>query len=192
MFADYVSTVCSSLEQLLSGDSAAQVEEAAARLHDTITRNGTVFIAGNGGSASQAEHLAAEFIGSPRLRGRRRTVIALSEGTATLTALANDFSFEDVFACQLVAMASPGDVLVILTTSGRSPNIVAACKAARDLGLTVIALLGPREGSVQGMTDVTICCAGEDAMMVQNVHMILIHYLYAEVEKRLTGTPTAN
>lgn len=161
----------------LANDTAiiADVERAGALLRDSLAAGGTVLFCGNGGSAAEASHLAAELSGRlitdrPALAG-----VSLSSDLAAVTAIANDYGFEEVFARQVEALGRPGDVLVVMTTSGTSPNIVAATNRAKSLGLAVVALVGPHAGPLDDIADVTLHAPGATSGAIQVGHLALGH-----------------
>lgn len=160
--------------------------EAADRMTATFVRERTVLVAGNGGSAAQALHLAAELVGRFKVPGRPGLpVIPLCADTATLTAWANDVGFDDVFARGVEAFGRPGDLLVGLSTSGRSPNLVRAFEAAGTRGLDTLALLGGDGGDLLGLADHAIVIPSSDTQAIQDVHSTVVHLLCELVEARL-------
>src|SRR4051794_25891192 len=128
-----------------------------------LGRGGRLLVAGNGGSAAEAQHLAAELVG--RLRDERipLSAIALTPDSSAVTAIANDYGFEEVFALQVRAHGRRGDVLLVLSTSGRSPNLVAAATAARQTGLRTWAMVGPGPSPLAAACDEALCCPSGDS-----------------------------
>ncbi len=184
-FDDLIETLRESRRRLRSG-----LVEAAETIQATLAAGGKVLVCGNGGSASQAQHLAGELMGRFKVDGRRAlAAIALTADTAVLTAWANDVGYEDVFARQVEGLGRPGDVLIGLSTSGRSANVVRAFEAARRAGLRTIALLGGDGGRVQALADVAVTVPSGDTQHVQEVHTTVLHLLCALVEERLMGAP---
>ena len=161
---------------------AELIDRIAALACDTLVAGRLVLTCGNGGSATDAQHLAEELIG--RYRGNRRALpaVALTADTAALTCIANDFGYEQVFARQVEALARPGDLLVCFSTSGNSPNIVAALQAARARGAQSVALLGKDGGAARGMADLTLVVASDDTARIQEAHLQVLHYLCEVVE----------
>jgi D-sedoheptulose 7-phosphate isomerase len=141
--------------------------------------------AGNGGSAAEAQHLTAELVG--RFDGDRRpfSAIALHSDTSSLTAIGNDYGYEEVFARQVHAHARPRDVLVLLSTSGRSPNLLAAASAGRSVGASVWALTGPVPNPLAELADDVVTVPGSPAT-VQEAHLVAVHLLCAAFESALT------
>ena len=160
---------------------------AVAAVADAVRRGGKLLVFGNGGSAADAQHLAAELVG--RLERERVAIaaVALSTDTSILTAVANDFGFERVFARQIEALGSRGDVAVALSTSGDSKNVLAAVAAARERGLTVIALTGRDGGLLGRRADIHVNVPDADTARAQEVHRTLLHILCELVETELAG-----
>lgn len=162
---------------------------AAERIATTFESGGKLLICGNGGSAADAQHFAAEFVGRFK-RGDRAALpaIALTADSTFLTAWANDAGYDDVFARQVEGLGSEGDTLLVFSTSGRSRNVLRALEAARACGVGTIALLGGTGGEAAGMADVPIVVPGADTQRVQEVHTILLHLLSELVEDRVAAT----
>ncbi len=158
------------------GEALAGLLPAGARL----------LAAGNGGSAAQAQHLTAELVGRYRTERAGYSAIALHAETSSLTAIGNDYGFDDVYARQVSAHGRAGDVLVVLSTSGRSPNLLAAADAARDAGLGVWAMTGPRPNPLADRADETLAVAAESAATVQEVHLAALHVICEAFDAALT------
>jgi phosphoheptose isomerase len=151
-----------------------------------LTAGGKVLVCGNGGSAAQAQHLAAELVGRYKAPGRRAlAAIALTADTSILTAWANDVGYDDVFARQVEALGAPGDVLIGLSTSGRSRNVVRAFETARARGVRTVALLGGDGGALAPLADVAITVPSADTQHIQEVHLVVVHLLCELIEARL-------
>ena len=169
---------------------AKPIAEAVAALMGCITAGGKVLACGNGGSASDAQHFAAEFVGRFERERPGLAAISLTTDTSILTAVANDYDFTQVFAKQVQALGSPGDVLLALSTSGNSANVLAAVDAARARDMTVIALTGRGGGKLREKladTDVHICVPHERTARIQEVHILAIHCLCDAVDLQLLG-----
>ena len=169
----------------MSRQDAAPVIAAAAAMVAAVRNGGKVLLFGNGGSAADAQHMAAELVG--RLERERPAIaaIALSTDTSTLTAVANDFGFERVFARQIDALGRRGDVAFAISTSGDSKNVLAGVAAARERGLSVIALTGRDGGHLGQRADVHINVPVADTARAQEVHRTLLHILCELVETEL-------
>jgi D-sedoheptulose 7-phosphate isomerase len=180
VFAEHAAVAARAAQQL-----PAPLERSAALLLECLRREGRILACGNGGSAAQAQHLAAELIG--RFQGERRALpaISLTADTATLTSLANDYGYEHVFVRQVEGLARPGDALVAISTSGNSANVVRAAAAARRLGCSVIALTGERGGQLAEHADVLLAAPSTSVARIQEVHALCIHALVAALESAL-------
>ena len=152
-----------------------------------LSDGGRLLAAGNGGSAAQAEHLAAELLGRYRTNRRPLSGLALATEGAALTAIDNDFGPDDVFTRQVEAHGRPGDVLVALSTSGRSSNILAAVATARTVGMTTWALTGAVPNPLAGACDAHIAVPSSSTATVQEVHQVLIHLLCGALDRALAA-----
>jgi D-sedoheptulose 7-phosphate isomerase len=161
----------------------------AAELMIAALRSGRkILLFGNGGSAADAQHLAAELVNRYRRARPALAALALTTDTSILTAIANDASFEDVFSRQIEALGEPGDVAIAISTSGRSPNVVRAVEAARRLGLRTIGLLGRDGGLVAPLVDVPLIVPAEETPRIQEVHITLGHILCDLIESAFDET----
>ena len=167
------------------GQQAAQAEAIAARVRDALLAGLMLLTCGNGGSATDAQHLAEELIG--RYRGNRRALaaVALTADSAALTCIANDFGYDAVFARQVEGLGRPGDLLLCFSTSGNSPNIAAALRAARARGLGTIALLGKDGGAARELADLALVVPAGDTARIQEAHLQVLHYICEVVEAAL-------
>lgn len=143
-----------------------------------------VLFAGNGGSAADAQHLAAELIGHFRLEREPLAAFALTTDTSALTAIGNDYGYEHVFSRQVLALAAPGDVLVAISTSGNSPNVLHAAEAAKRRGATVIGLTGQTGGKLKALCDVCLCVPSTSTPHIQEAHITLGHTLCELVDQQ--------
>ncbi len=170
---------------------SSDLDRVADAIAASLRGGGTVFVAGNGGSAAESQHLAGELVGrlsADRERSPLRAA-ALTGDTSTLTALGNDYGYEEVFARQVEAHARPGDVLVVLSTSGRSANLVSAVRRASAIGATTVGLLGRTRRELHDLCDHVVAVPAESAATVQECHLALIHVLVETVEDRLAARP---
>lgn len=173
------------LLERVAQEHAASVVRFAERYAGTLREGGTLFFAGNGGSAADAQHLATEYVVRYRAARAPLRALALTTDTSVLTAGANDLGFEEVFARQVDALARPGDLVVLHSTSGNSPNIVRAARAARARGVAVVALLGGNGGAVREALDDAIVVPADDTAAIQEVHLVLEHLIAGLVEESL-------
>ena len=145
--------------------------------------------AGNGGSAAQAQHLTAELVGRYRADRPPFSAICLTAETSSLTAIANDYPADELFARQVEAHGRAGDVLVLLSTSGRSPNAVAAARRAHDCGLTVLALTGPAPNPLAATADEAVCIDSAWTATVQECHLVALHLVCAAFDAAVLASP---
>jgi phosphoheptose isomerase len=150
-----------------------------------LGQGGRLLVAGNGGSAAEAQHLAAELVGRLRTERAPLSAIALTPDSSAVTAISNDYGFDEVFARQVRAHGRPGDVLLVLTTSGRSPNLVAAVRAAQESGLRTWAMVGAGRSPVAAACDEALCCPSPDSQVVQELHLVAVHVLCEYVDLTL-------
>jgi len=191
----------SRLEHLFAANFESSREVKAAtlqRLLPELRRAGDVLIAaygagnkaifcGNGGSAADAQHLAAEFVGRYLTERRPLPALALNANSSALTAIGNDYGYEQSFSRQVEAFAQTGDVVIGISTSGNSANVVAAIQRARSLGLATIALTGEGGGKLRGIADVLLDVASRETPRIQECHLLIGHCLCQAVEEALFG-----
>ena len=159
------------------------ITNAANSMSSTLKSGGRVFFCGNGGSAADAQHLAAELSGRYLKDRRPLDGIALHCNTSAMTAIANDYSFDDVFARQLEAHGRTGDVLVAISTSGNSENIIRAIKKAHDIGITVIGMTGESGGRIKEFVDILIAVPSSFTPRIQEMHILAGHVMCEIIEK---------
>jgi D-sedoheptulose 7-phosphate isomerase len=166
--------------QLISG-----IRTAAEMILSALRIGKKLLLIGNGGSAADAQHIAAEFVGRYRLERRAMPAMALSVNTSALTAIGNDYGFDDVFARQIEAFAQPGDVLVAISTSGNSRNILRGTLLAHAQRLKTIALTGVSGGKLKGVADLCLCMPSEETPRIQEAHILVGHAISEFVEAEL-------
>ncbi|MEK6750239.1 MAG: SIS domain-containing protein [Pseudomonadota bacterium] len=175
-----------SLEQSLTDhlDAMQQVrtlqvplQQAIALFRTAFARRGRVFVCGNGGSAADAQHFAAEFSGRYEKERRGYPVLALTTDTSALTAIGNDYGYEQVFARQVQAVTLEGDVLMLISTSGNSTNLTAAARVARARGVQTIALLGRDGGALAREVDLSLIVPAQRTARIQEAHIFILHVL---------------
>lgn len=165
---------------------AAAVEKAADFLAASLTAGNKLMLCGNGGSAADSQHLAAEFVGRFVKDRRPLAALALSTDSSALTCIGNDYSFDDVFQRQVVGLGRPGDCLLAISTSGNSRNVVKAAEAARALDIRTIGLLGREGGALAALCDVPIVVPSTTTARIQEAHIFIGHMLCTLVEQRLS------
>ena len=166
------------------------IADAVSALVGCITGGGKVLTCGNGGSASDAQHFAAEFVGRFERERPGLAAISLTTDTSILTAIGNDYDFASIFSKQVQAIGAPGDVLLAISTSGNSTNVVAAIEAAHAKEMTVIALTGHKGGRMRELmleTDVMVCVPHDRTARIQEVHLLVLHCLCDAVDLQLLG-----
>ena len=163
------------------------VATIATRYADVLRAGGTLYFCGNGGSAADAQHMAAEYV--VRYSGNRRALAAaaLTTDGSILTAAGNDLGFEQVFARQVQALCKPTDLLVLHSTSGESANLIAAARTARDAGVPTVAFLGKGGGRLAKVVDESVIIPSDQTSLVQLMHMALEHLIVESVEAELLG-----
>ena len=154
---------------------ADQIRAATQMVRETVQGGGTLFFCGNGGSAADAQHIATEYVVRYMRTRRPLRAIALTTDTSLLTAAANDFSFAEVFSRQVEALGRAGDLLVLHTTSGNSPNCLRAVEAARALGVRTLALTAKDGGKIRGMVDLCLVVPTEQTDRAQEIHLAIQH-----------------
>ena len=172
---------------------APEVARAAAVLADCLLADGKLLACGNGGSAADAQHFAAEMVGRFERERPELPAIALTVDSSILTAIANDYSFDQVFAKQVRALGAKGDVLIAFSTSGNSGNVIAAIEAAHEREMRVVALTGKGGGRIGAMLsadDSHLCVPHDRTARIQEVHLLMIHCLCDAIDNALLGDET--
>ena len=190
--ANYLADSAKVAASLAERPGAAAVERAARLVADALAGGGQVRFCGNGCSAADAQHLAAELMGRLQLERPAYRAVALTTDTSVLTAVGNDYGYADVFARQVQGLGRPGDVLVAISTSGRSENVLRAAAAARAAGMAVVAFLGPAASPLDDTAEVVLHVGGDIAGLVQQGHITIGHALCGWVEAELAGAPAGD
>ena len=164
------------------------IEKASDICVESVLSGGTIFFCGNGGSAADSQHLAAELIGRFRLERDAIPAIAITANTAIVTAIANDYDFSEIFARQLQALGKPGDVLIAISTSGRSRNVIKAVEEARRKSMKIIGFTGNNGGEIAEKSDVAIKAFSNETSHIQEELLIAGHAICSAVEIACTGT----
>lgn len=177
-----------------SADSLApDIAGAAQRMGEALRNGGKVLACGNGGSAADAQHFVGELVNRFERERPPLAAVALGTNPVTVTATANDYSFETVYAKEVRALGRPGDLLLAISTSGRSPNIAAAAEAAQDAGLDLIVLTGGDGGELAGMAraerDLVLTVESRSTARIQEVHILVLHALCELLDRELFGEP---
>lgn len=177
-------------QQMQQGEFAAQTVEVAQRIISSLRAGGKVIFFGNGGSAQDAGHLAAELMGRFAFDRPGLAAFSLPDATAAMTAIGNDYAYDEVFSRQVLAAGRPGDVVVGLTTSGNSANVVRALEVAGRAGMTTVALTGARGGKVVDVTEICIQVPSHDTGRIQEACMHLGHSICEMVEAAMFSRPS--
>ena len=167
------------------------VEHCARLMAKTFENGGKLLLFGNGGSAADAQHIAAEFINRFQMERPPLPALALTTDTSVLTSIGNDYSFEEIFHKQILALGRPRDMALGITTSGSSPNVIKGVKTAKDQGLTVIGFSGPR-GELRELADFSFCVPSTVTARIQEAHILLAHILCDLTEQLLFNPPQAD
>ncbi|TMR90846.1 D-sedoheptulose-7-phosphate isomerase [Nonomuraea basaltis] len=166
-------------------DQAVTVRAWGGKLAGVLASGGRLLACGNGGSAAEAQHLTAELVGRFRDDRRPYAAIPLHADGSSLTAIANDFGVDEIYARQVRAHARPGDVLLCLSTSGTSPNVLAAARAAQESGILAWAMTGPAPNPLADLCDDAVAVPAQETATVQEVHLAMIHLLCDAAEEAL-------
>lgn len=161
--------------------------EVAARLLETLRSGHKVLVAGNGGSAAEAQHFAAELVGRFKRNRAPYAVLSLTTDTSILTAVANDYGYHDVFSRQVLGLGQPGDLLIAFSTSGESENLVRAAEAAQQRQMTVVALTGDQPSRLERLTHLAVRVPAIDTAIAQELHMVVTHILCDIAETELAA-----
>lgn len=188
LFREHLRMTAAAAVQTAS-ESAAIVAAMAEALIAALRAGGKVMFCGNGGSAAQAQHLAAELVGRYLRERRSLPAIALTTDSSVLTAIANDYQFEEVFSRQIDALAAEGDVLVALSTSGASADVVRAAQTAQARKVTVLALTGQSGGELVKHADISLQVPSVNTPIIQEIHLAIGHVLCDLVERALIAAP---
>ncbi len=169
---------------------AEPLSRASERMVQCLKKEGKILSCGNGGSAADAQHFAAELLNRFEMERPPLSAMALSTDTSTLTSIANDYSYDEVFSKQVRALGHPGDLLLAISTSGNSPNVIEAIHAAHDRQMGVVALTGKQGGKMAGIlkpADVHICVPAERTARIQEVHLLCLHCMCDAIDCLLLG-----
>lgn len=191
-FAEKNASYVAELMQVLNEGNLPDLTAATARIHKAFESGQKVFIAGNGGSAATASHMACDFQKTTLGKShdqlpKRIRAIALSDNAPLISAWGNDVSYDLIFAQQLRNLADAGDVLLVITASGNSPNIIEALRSARELGVATIGFLGFRGGKAKPLCDVAVIAESEDFGVIEDAHSVFMHLLTAQLRQVVHG-----
>jgi D-sedoheptulose 7-phosphate isomerase len=184
---DYAAHIAREIQESISvktelGRVAKQIADAATAIVNCLRAGGKLIVFGNGGSATDAQHMVAELVGRYAVKRQALAAIALTTNSSSLTAIANDFGFEEIFARQLEALAKPQDAVLAISTSGNSPNVLRALETAKTLGLNKIGLTGNDGGKLRDLVDISVIVPSTSTPRIQEAHTLIIHILCGIVE----------
>jgi D-sedoheptulose 7-phosphate isomerase len=182
---DYLETSRAALADAIASVDEARVERAIASMTASLSKDKPLLICGNGGSAADAMHIAGELVGRYLKERRGLKAIALSSDPAVLTAWSNDYGYDTVFARQVEALGEKGGVLLAISTSGNSKNVIAAAKAAKKKGMIVVGLTGKGGGKLGPEADILLDVPATQTPLIQQIHICLYHFICAEIEERI-------
>jgi len=176
------------VKRAFATSGTAALTTAIEAVADALRAGNKLLLFGNGGSAADAQHIAAEFVNRYRIERPPLPAIALTTDTSALTSIGNDYSFADVFAKQVLAHGQPGDVAIAISTSGNAANVLRAVRACRKRGLRVIALTGGSGGKLAPLADIVLCVdATTETARIQETHILIAHVLCEQVDRILFG-----
>jgi len=186
LLSDYLEKSIQTKKELLE-TRIPEISRVAEVILNACRKGNTIFWFGNGGSAADAQHLACELVSRFFLERKALSSIALTTNTSELTAIANDYNFDNIFTRQIEALVKPGDVVIGITTSGNSPNIILGIQKARNLGAITVAFTGSTGGQIRGQTDYLITVPSDVTPHIQECHIMIGHVICYIVEKELFG-----
>lgn len=185
MIGDYIQESIDLRKVLLEDvDFLENINRSINLLMDCFQRGNKILIAGNGGSAADAQHFAAEIVGKYKRERKGYPAIALTTNTSIITAWSNDYDFKTVFVRQIEALGKPGDVFVAISTSGNSENIIEGVKKAKQMELKTICLLGRNGGKSRNIGDISLIVPSDNTPLIQEAHIMLIHIICEEIENK--------
>lgn len=184
--ATHLESSLAALQRAIRDNALLEVAREIAQSMIAALRSGNkILIIGNGGSAADAQHIAAEIVGRYRHDRSAWAAIALTTDTSALTSIANDYGFEQIFARQVEGMGRRGDVLLALSTSGKSPNIVAALRIARERELVTVGFTGSNGGNLRALCDHLLVAPADDTPVIQQIHLAVAHGICDEIEQSM-------
>ena len=182
IFEDHIQTI-----KRLRDGCGDTIEQLGINAAETLIASKTIFLCGNGGSAADAQHLAAEIVGRFEVDRKGYSAIALTVDSSVLTAVANDYGYEQIFTRQIEALGHPGDMLIGISTSGNSPNVVVALQRAKNLGLFTAGFTGIHGGKIKGIVDLWIPIPSNITARIQEAHILIGHIMCKFIDMKLAG-----
>lgn len=170
----------------------ATIDRIADAVEQALRSGKKILLAGNGGSAADAQHIAAEFVARFKFDRHPLAAIALTTDTSILTAIGNDYGYDQVFFRQLLGLGQAGDVFIALSTSGRSPSVLAALKTARDMSIKAVGFTGSHDNPMRSLCDICLDAPSDETALIQQIHMVAAHAICGLVERRMFVKPGAS
>ena len=180
VFNDHITIAKATLKEIIK-----KLEKSTDLVSKSLRSKRTIFWCGNGGSAADSQHIAAEFVGRFKKDRKPLRSVALTTDTSVLTCISNDYSFNEIFSRQIKALGKKGDILVVITTSGKSENIKKVILQAKKMGIKTIGLLGKGGGDCKNILDIPIIVPSENTARIQEMHILIGHLICEIVEKKL-------
>ncbi len=174
------------VKQAIKSETIRQIEQIAKRIVKTYNKGQKVFIFGNGGSAADSQHIAAELVGRFKKERRAFSALALTTNTSIITALANDYNYDIIFERQIEALAKKNDLAIGISTSGKAKNVIFGLKKAKDLGLYCVALTGKGGSNLKAISDICVLVPSRNTARIQEVHITIGHIICELVEEMLS------
>lgn len=193
MVADHFRRSCEALERAANDSSLrASIDKISQAITQAFRAGNKLLIAGNGGSAADAQHIAGEFLSRLNFDRNPLPAIALTTDSSVLTAIGNDYGFDKAFERQVRGLGRKGDIFIAISTSGNSPNILAALKAAREQGVITVGMTGNRQSAMTALCDLCLAAPSEETPLIQQIHIVAAHAICGVVERDLFGQKPAH
>ncbi len=181
--ADLIKESIKVKEELLAPENIKLIDKISQEVVKTLKRGGKILFCGNGGSAADSQHLAAEFVGRFKKERKAISALSLTTNTSILTAISNDYSFKNIFSRQVQALGKKGDLLIGISTSGNAENVILAVKAAKKIGIKTVGLSGKDGGKLAKISDISFVVPSDDTARIQEAHILIGHILAEIAEK---------
>lgn len=184
-YKDIILNIINNQRTVIQETNLSDIDKIISLLLKTAKKKNTIFWAGNGGSAAECQHMSAELIGKFKMNRRPLKSVSLTVDTSAITAISNDFGYEKVFSRQIEGLGSPGDILIALSTSGNSKNILHVIKTCKKMRVKTIAFLGNNGGKCKKNADYKVIINSSNTARIQELHQIFLHYICESVEREL-------
>ncbi len=184
--ADLIKESINVQEELLTPKNIKLIDEISQEVVQTLKRGGKILFCGNGGSAADSQHLAAEFVGRFKKERKPISALSLTTNTSILTAISNDYSFKSIFSRQVQALGKKGDLLIGISTSGNAENVILAVRMAKKIGIKTVGLTGKDGGKLAKISDISFVVHSNDTARIQEAHILIGHILAEIAENNIT------